>query len=156
MFLEAGKFSNFIGYLTEGVLRIFETDAQGEEITRYFLSEGQFAAHLESFTDQEVCGSYYEALTDCELLLISRDNFLSLSQEIRHWDRIVRLVTEKMLLEKLANRSDLVYQDATTKYQNFIRDYPHLANRIPLMHLASYLGIKQQSLSRIRRSLAQS
>ena len=69
------------------------------------------------------------------------------------WDKIVTKIVKKCLLEKIKRRSPLVSEDATTRYLSFIEKYPILANRIPLSYIASYLGITQQSLSRIRKSI---
>ncbi|MEJ7660370.1 MAG: hypothetical protein WKG07_12500 [Hymenobacter sp.] len=69
------------------------------------------------------------------------------------WDDMMNRITAQHLQEKLARISPMVAQDATTRYLEFIENYPQLANRIPLSHLASFLGITQSSLSRIRKNI---
>jgi hypothetical protein len=62
-------------------------------------------------------------------------------------------MTSRHLMEKLARISPMLAQDATTRYREFLDNYPQLANRIPLSYLASFLGITQSSLSRIRKNI---
>jgi len=69
------------------------------------------------------------------------------------WDRIVIKIVQKCLVEKIERRSPLVSEDATTRYLSFIQKFPNLANRVPLSFIASYIGITQQSLSRIRKDI---
>jgi hypothetical protein len=66
---------------------------------------------------------------------------------------MVHKMTSKHLREKLARISPMVTQDATTRYLEFIENNPQLANRIPLSYLASFLGMTQSSLSRIRKNI---
>jgi len=56
-------------------------------------------------------------------------------------------------MDAMDRRSPLVSEDATTRYLSFLEKYPMLINRIPLSYIASYLGITQQSLSRIRKNI---
>jgi len=76
-----------------------------------------------------------------------------LSLTIIGWDAIVSKITAKGLADKLNRISPMMVEDATERYLNFLTNFPGLANRIPLSHLASYLGITQSSLSRIRKGI---
>jgi CRP-like cAMP-binding protein len=73
---------------------------------------------------------------------------------IAAWDEIMSKIISKALVEKLSRISMMMAEDATQRYLNFFNRFPKLANRIPLAHLASYLGITQSSLSRIRRTIS--
>jgi CRP-like cAMP-binding protein len=127
----------------------------GEEDTCYFLKENQFAVALESFQQQIPANESLQALTDCELLTLSYDKMQVLYQQIPQWQSLVAKLTEHALLTKLYHRSPLVNADAKTRYENFLRDHADIALRIPLGYVASYLGITQQSLSRLRRDRIQ-
>jgi CRP-like cAMP-binding protein len=153
-FLEAGKFCNQIGFIVNGVFRIFFYDKEGNEITRYFLSERHFLMDLYSFNNKTLSSESIQALTDSELIIIDRSPFEQMITKSKDLEKIVHKITENGLLEKLYKREELFNQDATTKYLHFLEMYPNIANRIPLGHLASYLGIKQQSLSRIRKEIS--
>jgi hypothetical protein len=69
------------------------------------------------------------------------------------WDKIADRMYRKFLIETIEKRSPLVSEDATTRYLLFLKKFPSLANRVPLSYIASYLGITQQSFSRIRRNI---
>ncbi len=153
-FLEAGQYSNEIAFIDQGVFRVYFYDKKGNEIVRYFLKENQFMVDLYSFENNVIGSEYIQSLTESRLIIISKDSFNKLMQLIPNWSKIIAKITQNALLEKLNSKSDLVNQDATTKYLDFINKNPNLANRIPLGQLASYLGIKQQSLSRIRHKIA--
>ena len=151
--LEAGMYCNKIAFIQQGVFRIYFYNNEGEEITRYFLAENQFVVDLNAFNNQVVSSEYIQSVTDSEVVILSRTAFDQMSTIIPEWDKVIKAITEKALMEKLFNRSNLVGQSAKSKYLDFLTTHPKLANRIPLGHLASYLGIKQQSLSRIRKEI---
>ena len=155
LFVEAGKRTNQIGFVLKGLFRVFSINERGDELTRYFMAEGQFVVSLDPFHSGEVAERNIEALEMSEVLLISRRDFNRLSGLVPNWDKIVAAVTERGLLEKMHDRTELIHLDAKSRYLDFLARFDHLSNRIPLKFLASYLGIKQPSLSRIRRELAQ-
>ena len=152
-FLKAGQYSNRIGFIADGVFRIFFYDNEGNEIVRYFLAENQFLVNLHAYDNQVISSEYIQSLSESTVISIFKTDMLELGKQIPQWNDVINQIKQTALLEKLYNRSDLVSQDATTKYLDFMKKNPNLVNRIPLGHLASYLGIKQQSLSRIRKSM---
>jgi hypothetical protein len=87
------------------------------------------------------------------LLVFSKKDWDEIGNIIVGWDNIVGQILKKCLLQTIERRSPLVSEDATTRYLSFIENFPSLVNRIPLSHVASYLGITQQSLSRIRKNI---
>jgi CRP-like cAMP-binding protein len=92
-------------------------------------------------------------VTDCQLAVFSKKEWNDISKTIVGWDTIVQKITAKHHFEKIERRSQLVSQDATTRYLNFVQEFPSLVNRVPLSFIASYLGITQSSLSRIRKNI---
>lgn len=152
-FLEAGHVCRHIAFIAEGVMRVFFYDRTGHELSRYFVAENQYAVDLQSFNNQIASSEYIQAVTDCTLILTSRPALALFEQHIREWAMISRKITEDALLKKVFAQPYLLGQDATTRYLTFVEQNPALANRISMMHLASYLGITPQSLSRIRRQL---
>jgi len=69
------------------------------------------------------------------------------------WEAIVHKIISKALIQKVERRSPLVTEDATERYLKFLEIYPNVVNRVPLSYVASYLGITQSSLSRIRKNI---
>jgi CRP-like cAMP-binding protein len=152
-FSEAGKIAKQVAFVSEGILRVCYYNNKGEEITRYFIDENNFAVDLNSFTTQIPSSEYIQAVTEVKLIIFSMEALKELSQTIIVWDRIINKISAKALIEKVNRISPMLAEDATTRYLSFLEKFPKLANRIPLSLLASYLGITQSSLSRIRRNI---
>jgi len=152
-FSEAGKIAREVGFVIEGIVRVCYYSNKGEEITKYFIDENNLVVDLESF-DNEICSSaYVQAITDCKLIVFSRKDWLELLDTIVGWETIVHKIISKALRQKVERRSPLVSEDATTRYLKFLEIYPNAVNRIPLSYVASYLGVTQSSLSRIRKNI---
>lgn len=152
-FLEAGHVSRQVGFLLEGVLRICYYNNKGDEITRNFIDELHLTTNLRGLEDGLASAEYVQAVTECQLLVFTKRDWDELAHTIVGWSEMVHKMTSRHLMEKLARISPMVTQDATTRYLEFMENYPRLANRIPLTYLASFLGITQSSLSRIRKNI---
>lgn len=152
-FWEAGKTVKQIGFLTDGVIRVFFYNNKGEEITRYFIDENHLILSGNTIDEIYTPSEYLSAITDCNLVVFSKQNWKDLSETIIGWDSIVQKIITKHHSEKIARRSELVSQDGTERYLDFIEKFPKLANRVPLSYIASYLGVTQSSLSRIRKNI---
>lgn len=148
-FAEAGKILRQVGFVMEGILRIYYYNNKGEEITKIFIEENHLLYNLSNTPSTE----YIQTATTCKLLVFSNQDWKNISDTIINWDKIIQKITNKALVQKLERVSPLVSQDATTRYLEFMEKYPTLVNRIPLAYIASYIGITQQSLSRIRRNI---
>lgn len=152
-FSEAGKISNQVGFVINGIVRVCYYNNKGEEITKYFIEENNMVVDLTSFDNKIPSSSYVQAVTDCKLIVFSRKDWENLLNTIVGWDHIVHKIISKALLQKVERISPLVTEDATSRYLLFMEKYPDLVNRIPLSYLASYIGITQSSLSRIRKNI---
>ena len=152
-FSEAGKISTQVGFVLDGVMRVCYYDNKGEEITKYFIDENNLVVDLESFNNDICSNAYVQAITDCKMLVFSKKDWKELLDTIIPWEAIVNKITSRALIQKIERRSPLVSEDATTRYLMFLKIYPNVVNRIPLSYIASYLGITQSSLSRIRKGI---
>ncbi len=151
-FSEAGKVANQVAFVEEGVLRVCYYSNKAKELTKYFIDENNFAVDLNSYYSQSPSTEYIQAVTDSKLVVLTREVLKEFSAEIVGWDTIIKNVTAKSLLEKVNRISPMMAEDATSRHLHFLEKFPHVANRVPLSMLASYLGITQSSLSRIRKS----
>ena len=150
---EAGKTVKQIGFLTDGVIRVFYYNNKGEEITRYFIDENHLILSGNTIDEVFMPSEYLSAITDCKLVVFSKKDWKEISETIIGWDSILQKIIAKYHNEKVARRSELVSQDATTRYLDFIEKFQTLVNRVPLSFIASYLGVTQSSLSRIRKNI---
>jgi CRP-like cAMP-binding protein len=152
-FSEAGKIPNRVAFVLDGILRLSSYNDEGEEITNHFIYENLLVVDYENFEARLPSAENLQAVTDCELLVFSRNDWGKILNSIVGWDKIADRMYRKCLIETINKRSPLVWEDATTRYLSFLKKFPTLANRVPLSYIASYLGITQQSFSRIRRNI---
>lgn len=152
--LKSGEYCHQIAFVQEGILRTYFQDDLGNDVTKYFITKGHFAADLQSFNEKVISTYHIQAETDTRILLVNREALHLFSEQIDKWDLRMKKIIEIGLLEKASQKTDMLHQDATTRYLTFIKDFPNVANQVSLNHIASYLGITQFSLSRIRKNLS--
>jgi CRP-like cAMP-binding protein len=151
-FSEAGKTPKQVGFVVKGVIRGCYYNNKGDEITRCFISENSLVCDYVNFEANTSSTEYLQAITDCTLLVFSKNNWEELSKIITGWDSIKNKMVQRCMYQK-SRKGPVISQDATTRYLEFMENYPSLINRVPLSYIASYLGVTQQSLSRIRKNI---
>jgi CRP-like cAMP-binding protein len=152
-FSEAGKIPRQVAFVLDGIIRLSFYNDKGEEITNYFIHGNQFVVDYESFEARLPSADNLQAVTDCDLLVFSRKEWDDILNSVAGWDKMADKMYRKYLIDTINKRSPLISEDATTRYLLFLKKFPALANRVPLSYIASYLGITQQSFSRIRRTI---
>jgi CRP-like cAMP-binding protein len=151
-FSEAEKTPKQVGFIIEGVIRGCYYNNKGDEITRCFISVNSLVVDYINFEANTASSEYLQACTYCKLIIFSKQNWEELSQTIVGWDTIKNKMVQKCLYQK-SRKSPVISQDATTRYLEFMENYPTLINRVSLSYIASYLGVTLQSLSRIRKNI---
>jgi CRP-like cAMP-binding protein len=143
-----------LGFIIEGVFRIYRADEDtSEEKNLLFFSSGQFVASYTSFFSQKPC-NYYTASVDASLILyIHIDNLHKLYKESHQWERFGRYIAETAFHQLMANTEGFLFKSAEERYMDMMAQHPEIFSSVPLYHLASYLGIKAPSLSRIRKRM---
>jgi CRP-like cAMP-binding protein len=145
-----------IGFIVSGLFRVYYVDpVTTEEHDIVFVPEGTFLTSLKSLVTQEACPYYIAALEDAELLVISIEQLYKLYTQSHGWERFGRLLAEQHLVYQQAKAESLLFQTAEQRYLTLLAQFPGITNRVSLGHIASYLGIKGPSLSRIRAQLGQ-
>ncbi|GGF35854.1 Crp/Fnr family transcriptional regulator [Echinicola rosea] len=138
------------GYLiVEGCSRAYYLK-NGKDISDWFTFENQFMASVVSFFSDKPSPHYVEFVEDSTVLEFSKDAVDSLSEKYHDFERLIgKVVTETML--GLCERLDTIqFSRAEERYRHLLAIHPDITNRIPLTHIASYLGITLETLSRIR------
>ena len=149
-FLKEGQYVKLMGFVEKGILREF-LYVNDKEVTKWFSTRGYFAVDLSGFLFEEKSKVNYKAMTDVELLTISKENYNKISTRVARWDKL-----EKMFLAKcfivLENRvvSHLAL-NAEERYNQLFAFNPSLFNEVPLNQIASMLGMTAETLSRIRK-----
>jgi CRP-like cAMP-binding protein len=152
-FLAEGKVCNQVGFIIKGLMRYY-INHDGEDKTYAFAQEKNFVCNNESFIPKTPSTKIIQALEDCEILTISYDDLQIFYQSIRQGERFGRLVIEQVFLQTLQELSSFYTDMPEQRYWKFIKEHPGLQQRISQYHIASYVGVKPQSLSRIRKRIS--
>ncbi len=150
VYLHAGDVAGSVGFVASGLFRIVYT-VDGDERTKDFQHEGQFTGSLASLLIGAPARFSVVAMEPSVLLEIKRERLFDLSDRFPVWDRMRRNYAEQLFLYKEAREASLLLDSPEERYLQFIRERPDLLQRVPLRHIASYLGITPEALSRIRR-----
>jgi len=149
-FLEASKINKHLGFLHKGLVRYFVYKDE-EESTFEFTKEGEFIADYQSFNNKTKSVQNIQAIEDCEILIINYDNVQKIFNSTKKGNLIGRRIIEHRF-DIMVNQLLAIYmQNHEDRYQSFLNHYSDLSQRIPQYLIASYVGIKPESLSRIRR-----
>ncbi|GAB3637014.1 Crp/Fnr family transcriptional regulator [Hymenobacter arcticus] len=142
-----------VAFIASGLFRVYYVNTDAQEHDIFFVPEGFFLTSLKSLVTQETCPYYIAALEDAELLVISLDQLHRLYAQSHSWERFGRRLAEQYLVLHQAKAESLLFQTAEQRYLALLAQFPGITNRVSLGHIASYLGIKGPSLSRIRAQL---
>ena len=152
-YLRAGELCKSKAYLNKGCARNFVLDEQGHERILFFAFEDWWLGDFDSYYSGKPGTNYIQMLEDSELLVISKENFQKAEQKI---PKLKQWYSSKMLRSASASRNkieEIKTLSAEERYLKLIEKQPHIFQRIPLQHIASYLNIEPQSLSRMRNRL---
>lgn len=149
--LREGDLCRKVYIIQKGCLRFYYIDAEGKDITHWFSFEGDSMTELNSFFSKTPSDFYLETLEECQLLTLSLDDINILSKNFQEFSILESRLLRNFVLELGEKVKDLQFRDAKTRYLNLIKKQEDILLRVSLGHIASYLGITQQSLSRIRR-----
>ena len=152
-FHEINTKANTIAFVESGIMRCYSIDNDGNDVTKYFIRENQFSVDLESYYSGAPSEDAIQAMVPCEIYTIQKSHMNALMEEIPNFFIFFKSVTEAQLLNKMKDNDFLNYGSSKTKYLEFIKRYPKLAQQVPQQFIASYLKITPQSLSRIRKNI---
>lgn len=153
--LQNNEYSRYTFFVEKGLLRQFSVDKKGKEHILHFAPEGWFLSDRESFYFNEPSQYFIQALEHTRVALIDDDFFKALSEKVPSFtDFNTRLLHNH--IRSLQRRINLLLsQSAEERYLRFIKTYPDIILRVPQIMVASYLGITPESLSRVRKTLAE-
>lgn len=151
--LEEGQICDFIAFIHHGATIYFRTLDNGNDVTTDFAFPGEWVTNNLSRIHQ--CPSHLsiKAIEETEACIIRQKDIEMLYREIPALERFGRLLIEQAYVRQVQLSIDLQTLSATERYQKLLEEYPDILQRIPLYHIANYLGIAPKSLSRIRNSM---
>jgi CRP-like cAMP-binding protein len=154
VFLRAGDVCRHVFFINSGCMRYFYT-VDGEERIGQFFTENDWFTEYESFLTQRPSTQTIDALEPCDLLVLSYQHLQMLYTVIPKFERFGRLMAEQNFIGVKHRYSPLLNETPEARYLHLIQTRPQLIQRIPQHYLASFLGIKPESLSRIRKRIYQ-
>ncbi|PKQ68439.1 hypothetical protein BZG01_04285 [Labilibaculum manganireducens] len=150
--VKEGSLSPNLYFIIKGYIRCFYID-DGNEITTQIYSAKDFLTSFESFLNNQYSKEYIQCTSDCTLLSISKSDYDKLYKEVSNWAAFCKSVYEKYIVKISERANSLQNLSASDRYLRLLNTQPNIALNTAVKHLASYLGIKQQSLSRIRKDI---
>lgn len=150
----AGKTPAYHNFIVSGHMRKFYINDKGEEITVDLNNGPRFFTSYYAFVKQSSSEEFLQCLTDCELLRISKtDADRTATTSFTQKDYTIRLF-QQIMEEDKQRMNDLATLSADQRYLKLVKESPAIIQHVPLKYIASFLGIKPESLSRIRREIS--
>ncbi len=147
--LTEGQICRHLYFLESGALRGFY-NLDGKEITHWFGFEKDFVTSFHSFITHEPAVENIQLLEGSILWAISKETLTALFNQYHEIERLMRIAYEKYYIRLEERFVNAQFKTASERYENLLQQTPHIIERVPLGFIASYLGISQETLSRIR------
>ena len=151
--LAEGQVCDFIGFVNTGVLIYFKTKESGDEVTTDFAFEGDWVNVNLSRLANVPSTLSIRAIEECEVVMLKQKDLNDLYQRIPKLERLGRILTEQAYINIVDQTVELQIHSAKERYENLLKRHPKLLQKVPLYHIANYLGIAPKSLSRIRKEI---
>lgn len=146
-----GDICKHLYYVEQGMARSYYINENGKEITQWFFIAGKFMTSVDSFFQHTPSDYYLELLEDSIIYSITKENLDALFNKYPKMQKLGRLATTEMLTRVVNKLNAIQFQTARDRYDYMLTEFPNIAHHVPLGHIASYLGMSQETLSRIRR-----
>jgi CRP-like cAMP-binding protein len=150
--INEGEIANCIAFTNKGYLRVY-FNYNGEEITRDITPLHTFATALPSFISQAPSYEIISAITSSELFIIKKSDLDYLYSKYPKWERLGRRIIEDMFVEVQRRLYLFITESAEVRYKQFVKRYPDIMHDVPLKYIADFIGVKLQSLSRLRKTV---
>ena len=145
-----GEVCKYLYFIEQGMCRSYYLNENQKDITQWFFSNGKFMSSADSFFQKKPSLYYLEVLEDSVLYFISKDNLEILFAKYPKMEKLGRLVITEMLSNVVHKLNAIQFQTARERYDYMLAKFPDIAYQVSLGHIASYLGMAQETLSRIR------
>ncbi len=152
-FLTEGKTCQEIGFINKGCFRTYYL-SEGKEINTRFILENDFVVDFDSFIQQKQSKYFIQALEDTEFVSFNLEALQNAYSVSKNWERFGRIMAEQSYKMTTERVESFLFLDGEQRYLDLMKNQPHLLERIPLYHIASYLGLERESLSRLRKKIA--
>lgn len=153
--LKKGKICSDYIFLESGCMRAFTYNAEEDEVTTAFFTRNQMVFEVASYFQRTPSKEAIQALTDCTAWVGSYDAFQSLFHSLPEFREFGRAILVKGFVALKERTLSMINNTAEQRYASLLQDSSDVLQYVPLKHIASYLGVTDTSLSRIRKELTQ-
>ena len=153
-FIREGQYARHVAFIESGFLRSYQIDYKGNEVTINFFESGSFCSSYYSFYSRQPSLENIAAITDCTLRLITYEELMGLFDKNLEVNKMGRRLVEDVCIRKDLRIAKLLQLDAESRYLWFEQEYPNIMAVAQMRHIASYLGVQPETLSRIRKKVA--
>lgn len=152
-FVQEGDRAKYLAFVISGGLHSYSIDEKGEKHVIQIALEEHWITDPYSFFSQEKALYTVQALMDTEVLLITKENHDKACDKFPRIERFFRLLVQNAYVHLLQRVAQINSDTAEERYLKLIKSHPNIIQQVPQYYIASYLGIKPQSLSRIRKKM---
>ena len=150
-FLQSGIRCREMAFIESGYVRMYDL-AEGNEVTLWIGSGGSFITSLASFVFESVNYWNIQAITDCKLHVISKKDHEELLSRVPKWMEFDNLLLARAYALLEQSMFSQLHTTARQRFDSLMAENPAIFNHVPLQHIASMLGIKPETLSRLRKN----
>ena len=150
---EERKIPQYLYFVVSGFMRLFHYNENGDEITTHINCPPGFITSYTHFINQTKADENVECITECELLRITKKDLDLLIEKSSAFRDFSILVFQQSLAYNENRSKELATLTAEQRYKKLIENYPAILHNVPVQYIASFLGMKPESLSRIRRQM---
>lgn len=151
--LKEGQIASNYMITERGLMRSFVYDYNGDDITTSFFREYEIVIEVSSLFQRMPTKEYIQTLTDCTCYKIDFDKFQELFHTIENFREWGRGWLSNSLFEFKQRSVSIIKESATDRYLSLLKEKPQIVQHAPMKHIASFLGVTDTSLSRIRKSI---
>jgi len=152
-FLQEGQICHHHGFVATGCFKTYAVDAAGKQHNLQFAAENDWIVDIASFYSDKPSKLFIETLEPSNILVIEKNDLLGFYKKYPKFVRYFKVIFENKFVEMQNRVLQNISSTAEGRYLAFLEQYPHLANRIPSLQIASYLGVTPEFLSKIRKDI---
>jgi CRP/FNR family transcriptional regulator, anaerobic regulatory protein len=153
LIFDKSKPQDHLAYITCGLIRSYYINEKGSEISAYFVKDFDFVSDYPAFLKETKSNYFFEALENTTAVLIPKSLILQAYATSPKFEKFGRLIAEEAVQFLQGRMESFLFKTATERYVEFMEIENEFMKRLSLDHIATYLGIERQSLTRIRKKL---
>ncbi|MGV0923903.1 Crp/Fnr family transcriptional regulator [Empedobacter tilapiae] len=144
--------TKYLYFIIDGYVRVFYTK-EGEERTTQINCPSGFITSFQSFITNSKAYDNVQTISECNLLRVTKDSLDKLNKNVKDWGIYGEKIYEQALIYNEDRTRDMILLTAEERYLKLMKTQPDIIQNVSLQYIASYIGIKPESLSRIRRQI---